>query len=513
MTKTAAAMVMAAGMTGAALGQCDVYRLGVPDFDQRRYGTLVANGGDGLPGGGDMYCVPTGMLNIMGYIANHGVPVMMSGAGNWQSQSEYHRVSVLDTVMGALMSTSGANGTGGTGFYNGTVGWLLTHGQIGNFAVVHYFTSDTAGPSPTDMWIEMGLWGSLIAPVYGRYSFVGGDTGWHRSGGHCVTLYRVYNACGGGTPNIGVKNPWTTDNANFTQSAFESQSFDCIAENRLVEGRNKTMWRIGDTSDGVHRWIDEMMVVRPLTCLTTSQSFGRIKILQLSPLFTIHNAGLQEINSPNGNNITSVNPDLLFQHHWVTTAGAGRVRPALWKFDSAARGFTHLLDFTSFVAADTDRMRHLIAICDGSVRKYDVVTNPTPTLLETDTPASVPDALAVDDATDDIFTVDGATRTIRRYPGGGLFSHVDGPLDTPVPLTGTPFLAVNPADGALWMGSTGVNGTVYRLEYRRSPAGGFLWGLNGVASHGSMTSPTSMQFGDGDMWSQPPQVGSLRRSS
>lgn len=494
-TRRALVLAIAAGAGGSALAQCDVYRLGMPDFDQRRYGTLVANGGDGLPGGGDMYCVPTGMLNIMGYIANHGVSSAMGGAGNWQSQSQYHRVSVLDNLMGSLMGTSGANGTGGTGFYNGTVLWMLSHGMVGKFAVVHYYTGDNAGPSPMDMFIEMGIWGSMIAPVYGRYSFVGGDTGWNRTGGHCVTLYRVYNACGG-TPNIGVKNPWTSDGSNFTQSDFESQSWDCIAENRLVEGRNRTMWRIGDTSDGVHRWIDEMMVVRPLCCLTTSQRFGKIKIIQLAPVFTAHNATLREFDSPNGQDITSVSPDLLFQNHWVTTAGAGRVRPALWKFDVSTRGFTHLLDFTSFVAAETDRRRNLIAICDGSVRKYDMVTAATPTLIGTDTPPGVPDALAIDDATDDIFTIDAATRTIRRYPGGSLFSHVDAPLDTPVPLTGTPFLAVNPDDGALWLGSTGVNGAVYRLEYRRGAAGGFLWGLNGAASHGSMTGPTSMQFGD-----------------
>jgi hypothetical protein len=442
-----------------------------------------------------MYCVPTGMLNIMGYIANHGKPAAMGGTGDWASQGEYHRVSGLDLLMGSLMGTSGANGTGGTGFYNGTVLWLLSHGQGGNFQVVHYYTSDTAGPSPLDMFIEMGVWGSLVAPVYGRYSFVGGDTGWSRGGGHCVTLYRVYNACGG-APNIGIKNPWTGDEeSQYAQSAFESQSWDCIAETRLVQGRTRTMWRIGDTSDGKHRWIDELMVVRPLTCLTTSQGFGKIKIMQVSPLFTVHNPPLREIDSPNGAPIASVNPDLLFQNHWVVTAASGRVRPTLWKLDAPSGRFTSLLSFTSFVAADTDRFRHLIAICDGSVRKYDPTVNP-PVLLQDDVPTRVPDALAISDLTGDIHTIDGATRMLRRYNAGNLDLPADAPLDTPIPLTGTPFLAINPADGALWMGSTGVNGAVYKLDLRRGPSGGPFWAQAGVASHGSMTSLTGMQFGD-----------------
>lgn len=484
-------------MAGMAAAQCDVYRLGIPDFDQRRDGS-VPPGGSGLPGGGDMYCVPTGMLNLMAYVANRGAPSAMTGGpGNWQSQSEYFRVSQNDQLMGAFMGTTAGGGTGGTGFYEGTLSWMLTHGLWGDFTVIHYHTGNNAGPSPMQMYLEMAVWGSLIAPVYGRYQNVGGDTGWNRTGGHCVTLYRVYDACSS-TPNIGIKNPWTGDSeSQFVQSAFESQSLDLRSETLRLEGRTRTMWRIGEASS-TRKFIDSMMVLRPKFCLSVGPTLGKIRFISHAALFTANNGGVIEYDAPNDGPVIGLAPDILAQNHWVTTGRPNRITPPkLWKFDIETGRFTHLLDFDTFVASDTDRFGNLIALCDGSVRKYAMGDGSvTPRVIEEATPTAYPEAMAIDDSTDDLFTVDQQSRTIRRYVGGSLTRFVDTVIDTPVPLNGRPFLAINPVDASLWLGSEGTNGAVYKLERRQMPSGGFVWGSSDAASHGSMTGLTKMQFGD-----------------
>ena len=48
----------------------------MPDLDQRR---TPASGIIGLPGGGNMYCVPTSAMNMVLYAANHGFPEINPG--------------------------------------------------------------------------------------------------------------------------------------------------------------------------------------------------------------------------------------------------------------------------------------------------------------------------------------------------------------------------------------------------------------------------------------------------
>src|SRR5947208_1988110 len=67
-------------LAGSVQAQCDATRYGIPDFDQRRAY---------LAGDGAMYCVPTAVLNLMGYIANHGQPqALKHSSSNWAAMSE-----------------------------------------------------------------------------------------------------------------------------------------------------------------------------------------------------------------------------------------------------------------------------------------------------------------------------------------------------------------------------------------------------------------------------------------
>ena len=100
-----------------SFGQCDVYRTGVPDFDQRRVG---------LPSNGSLFCVPTSAMNWFAYISNKGFPAVLDGPRVWQSQSNYGFVTDRLDLLGEppLMNTNTEFGTTLSGAQNGAQVWL-----------------------------------------------------------------------------------------------------------------------------------------------------------------------------------------------------------------------------------------------------------------------------------------------------------------------------------------------------------------------------------------------------
>src|SRR5690606_25997748 len=90
-TTAAVSAVVLAAACGGAKGQCDVYRTGIPDFDQRR---ATVGSVHGLPGSGNMYCVPTSAINTIGFIANNGYPEVLGGSPQvWQAPEHYNFIS------------------------------------------------------------------------------------------------------------------------------------------------------------------------------------------------------------------------------------------------------------------------------------------------------------------------------------------------------------------------------------------------------------------------------------
>lgn len=94
----------------------------MPDFDQRRQANETVAG---LPGDGGMYCAPTAAVNAMAFLANRGFPALMPfvGAKVWQT-ANYNDVTGEIKLMGNLMGTDAADGTGGKGTVDGLKTWL-----------------------------------------------------------------------------------------------------------------------------------------------------------------------------------------------------------------------------------------------------------------------------------------------------------------------------------------------------------------------------------------------------
>lgn len=229
----------------------------MPDFDQRRES---APGLFGLPNNGNAYCVPTGILNLGGYIARHGHPDALPGDKNWQSQVNYNEATLALLALGLAGGTSPTGGTGLDGMQIQAElaiptdrFTISTHGYSGqSFAQIPDFAR----------WVRDG---SLISFCHGWYDVVGTIGGvpiLNRGGGHCVT----FQAAGASLFNkfLSVRDP--ADGGNlFTQSTFTSRVYEWDTHSAFLSGGPRIVTRIeplnGD--DTVWRVIDGYTKVTP----------------------------------------------------------------------------------------------------------------------------------------------------------------------------------------------------------------------------------------------------------
>lgn len=275
----AAAMSCAAGM--AAAQNCDIHRLDVPDFDQRR---ASGDGRAGLPNQGRMYCAPTSATDWMAYIANNGQPQVLSGPRDWQSDDEYEFVTEAIRDMGDLMDTDAVDGTTG-----GMIPGLWAHindTAPGLFTVSFQQAFAGVYPTPKMMHDTMAL-GGLVCVGIGWHKFNEDLQAWERDGGHVTALQYVYDACGS-TPIIGYRDPGGDTNAQTTQSTFKStetttSSFTAMAVDEITGFVfQRTRWELDryrtssdDTSIGL---LDGFYIVQPMWSLTTGPMSGEIII-------------------------------------------------------------------------------------------------------------------------------------------------------------------------------------------------------------------------------------------
>jgi hypothetical protein len=210
-----------------------IYEIGhMPDLDQRR---------PSLPGDGNMYCVPTAVMNKMIYIANHGYPNLAPppGPGNWQSQSRFNDASTALSDMGSLMGTTTADGTFTNGWEKGAKIWVNSR-YPGLFVVNRYSRSGSYWPKVSHIG-QTALSGGLISFAFGRYSYDGDPeaplfTVLGRHGGHAITLAKA--AQSGNSILLESRDPW-----------HEAPEFDLATQsvfaNRVYTVRNHVIFENG----------------------------------------------------------------------------------------------------------------------------------------------------------------------------------------------------------------------------------------------------------------------------
>lgn len=275
---------------GSAAAQCDVYRLGVPDFDQRRVE---------IPGGGNCYCCPTSTSNWLAYISNNGYPAVFLGPRDWQAAANYNDATTLIGWVGQAMGTQdGTDPDGGgpqppnacttsfSGFVDGTTGWLDSVAP-GEF-IANWVASNGADTiTPQELYSQLAF-GALVGVSYRGFTFappnptLGLPSRWVlQPSGHVISMTRMTDACGA-NPRIWYRDPAGLDGDNMSQAPFVTQFSDLAAvpgfyaSNATSQPVFRTMWLMSDVSNT--NMVNAICAVTPVHGLWAQPQFGTVTL-------------------------------------------------------------------------------------------------------------------------------------------------------------------------------------------------------------------------------------------
>jgi hypothetical protein len=467
----------------------------MPDLDQRRE---FAPGIVGLPGDGGMYCVPTSVVNLFAYAANHGFPLTAPGPGWWQLPNRYNDASEAIATLGVLMSTDPNDGTGGNGAIFGTSIWLAANGNI--LTADYHHASGSYSPTINSLgWA--GVNGGIVAFCYGRYDVLGvegntvivGD----RNGGHCVTLANV--ARSGSSMVIASRDPADdpdSDEWDFkrTQSLFGDNVYDVTNVNafHLNPLWSRTMTALNwdpNNHDGRIRLIDSYLVIKPRFGITFVNTGGPDSVLELlfpegwfnPPPATQFNWGQ---NTALLDAILAPDDDCFF----VIAEGAIGQPNLLQLFDIDTQIATEIMPIPNATGLLLGRKRQIYILAGDRVHCLDT-TIEEPELVTIEPPFPIAD-IAFDDRTDQLVALSTESQLVMVY-GESL---QEDPMTFELPgiaeLSGDGSVVVSPLDGRIWMVSE-ANDLVY----------GFLPDANGepplvIVNNPSIQDPTDVSVTD-----------------
>jgi len=475
-------------MAGSASAQCNVTKYGVPDFDQKR---------NYLEDNGAVHCVPTSLLNWMGYMANRGRPQALAHSSpNWASMSEYDLIDVRDHNMGEWMGTG--DWGGGTSLGGGVSGLVdyLNHYNVGPIIVYGYDSDEDWQVKPKNLYNHLKA-GRLVSMCYGRYLYDGDE--WERDGGHCVTVVALEDACDSTHARIGFKDPSTgsSDSIN-TQSAFATKWWDISKQTRDYDGDVYAMWgpqgQAAGSNDTI-RLIDKMFSIMPLFVLTADPGRSGGLLQHTAEWLNSDEPNVpQAIRTPNGALVLHAYPDLRSTSMIMITASGPGVPAQVWDYEPVGQEFTSILTLPENPSAFTiDRRGDLLLTINGDIYKYRYAGDGSVRQLAYVKLGLDLKSIAVDDATDDIYALAGAQRLLLKFPGGDLVAApYSGLLPAAMPVGIVPCVAPNPEDGKVWLCSE-ASSLIYQLSPGAAAPG---WLITGSVQTGGGSQPIGLQFGD-----------------
>ncbi len=478
---TAAALCLAAGVASPALAQCSVFRVFMPDFDQRR---------SALPNNGSMYCVPTATANALAYVSNHGYPGVFGGPRDWQSQSQYGYVNTQLSVMGAFMGTDPDEGTGISGWRSVTRAYV---NDEPGFIVGSIHASEFVGVNPLAMANHMRI-GSIVMPIMGWY--VERDTHrWERNGGHMVTMWGGTNLCSAPQNMRLIYRDPANDNSLFSQSDFSTTTttFSVDPLDRF-KYKNGTFYypRLMYQLDANGGFLDGFGYILPAFGLTTDPITQDIEMHIPLPLTDDPEPKVFPFDRlPAFTSVISMAPGLLPTESFVITQ-PDRTRQGTLHFVDALEGTMVPIDTLTaprclvtgrhgavYVAAGSDLMCYL-PLEGGGYSVEGKLTLPAPA-----------DAMVYDDETDEMVILCQATRRLLRVDRHLRLLRNDA-IPSAVALDGDGSVLVNPEDGSEWIACSGSPSIV---EFSRDPFSGRLLVARDLRLEG-VTAPYAAQFGD-----------------
>jgi hypothetical protein len=451
--------------TSDQLYSCEITHM--TDLDQRR---AAGPGVLGLAGDGSMYCVPTASMNLLIYAANHGFPGLPPGPGYWQSQSLYNAATLNLAVMGALMGTDPATGTGGDGWLAGMQSWLGAYNGL--LTVTENYASGMYSPRLTTL-AKSAMNGSIVSLCYGRYEQVGSYAGLpliSRTGGHCVTLAKATRS--GATQTIWYRDPADDTADYYSQSAFCSRTFP-IADHGYAACASPTCVRVmsafdQDFSDGLFRIIDSYVSLKPKFGLSYSNQDPLYPLLIFRPIVLSGSsaAGLQQIPNPSGMPIVdlAVDPDLA---DLIVLEESASGPPTLTRVDTVSGAGQTITDIPDARRMTFGRNRQLYVLAGRSVLCLDLErADPVVTSAAS---GFVMDNLTYDDATDQVVVLAVSARKLLRFPADLVAEPEIITVPSEVPMDGDGSVIINPVDHKTWFVTDG-SASLFGIEV--SPTGG-----------------------------------------
>lgn len=282
----------------------------MPDFDQVRNGLDDDSSGD--PGG--MFCVPTSLTNLLGYIGNHGFPSAGPNGADWENDEDYDLITTYIANMGALAGTTGVGGTSHEPAYE-AMKYFLSCTAPGVFTVTENLATNTTGPTLRSI-AENNVNGAISSLCYGIYDDLGNDV-WgrkvlDRNGGHCISFVRGYR--NGSTREIAFMDPDDSSDAS-TQSTFGAEDYD-VEQVEFVKSSSlfsasflgdRKGSRIMRTWGGKYRMIDCVIHVKP-RCGYSWSSSERQWILVMPDQFAPWMSNAAPVPGPFGRHMDDFTP-------------------------------------------------------------------------------------------------------------------------------------------------------------------------------------------------------------
>jgi hypothetical protein len=417
------------------------------DLDQRRD---EAPGLLGLPGNGNMFCVPTSSMNMMMYAANHGFPSVAPGPGNYQLGANYNFCTQNIAAMGMLMNTTAADGTNGAGFFNGTKSWL-NQSMPGIFTVTSQSANGNFGCT-LKYAAKAAIHGSLVSLAYGRYAVVGiwGSVPiLDRDGGHIVTLGRA--SAIDGVLSAGLRDPANPDDGNLTsQSWFGNR--EVTVENQVVQLGNtvstlKLMSAIDyDPAKEKNAYLDGYVGFKPKFGLTWAPDVPS----KTTAIHTLSVASFVGSLAPSQQSITIeglvidsiVGPDQTSIVALVAPKNGGPTE--LVEVDLLDEGNKKYITVPGATSIHTSRNRWVYTAAPNSITMFDLDDELVETTAIPPFPVS---GICYDDKTDELILLGSDVKKIARWKDGlGANPTI---LDLPQGLTigGRSTITIDPTTG------------------------------------------------------------------
>ena len=481
-------LAMVAGQPALGQSACSINIPGVPDFDQKRATTSTV---PGLPNDGAMYCVPTSATDWFAYIANHGLPQVLDGPRDWQSQDNYDFVTDRIKHIGALMSTDAEGGTTGLGPITGLVSHLQATAP-GAFIVTGDFAAPLHTITPEHLFDAMSN-GGMISMTLGKYQ-KNNFGHWERTGGHIVALHQVESGCSN-SPTLRWRNP-SSSGSQTQQAEFKSQHSAMEAVSALWSTAGvvmpQTMWRFSSLNG--NKFLDSYTVITPMVALTTDDQWDTLVATPVSVLDGGEQGEELAEDAPDGGTFD------YFQFHplrvgafYATTTGQNG-SATLYKYDPLQAALRELRRLEGRTPIVFGRHGDLYLVDAGQLTRFDTLADGEglAVLGTLDLKGAMPDAMVYDDLADEVTLLFAATRRLLTV-SRDLTTMRDRTLPAEVKLGGEVLLANTSLGRNLWIGGT-QSPTVYELSPTTDGSG--RWQTRQTVTLPAVQKPTSLQAGE-----------------